>query len=125
MTEPSKGDTEVHQRELAAYEKWCKKDHNARLTMLSSMHDNLISEFEEYPTVEKLWNALKINFGSISTTRLCGLTMKFNSYKMRSGHMMKQYLRVMSTMICKLKTAGTNLIDKQQVQAVIRSLPSS
>jgi hypothetical protein len=51
--------------------------------------------------------------------------MKFDSYKMRSKHTMKQHLRVMSIMICELKTAGNNLTDEHQVQAVIRSLPSS
>ena len=39
--------------------------------------------------------------------------------------MMKQYLRAMSSMIRELKLAGNNLTNEQQVQAVIRSLPSS
>jgi hypothetical protein len=51
--------------------------------------------------------------------------MKFDSYKMRFEHTMKQHLRTMSTMIRELKTAGNNLTDEQQVQAVNLSLPSS
>ena len=39
--------------------------------------------------------------------------------------MMKQHLRAMSSMIRELKSAGNNLTDEQQVQAMIRSLPSS
>jgi hypothetical protein len=38
---------------------------------------------------------------------------------------MKQHLRVMSSMIRELKAAENHLTDEQQVQAVIRSLPSS
>ena len=93
--------------------------------MLNSMHNDLIGEFEEYPTAQELWKALKIRYGGTSTTRLRGLTMKFDSYKMRSEHTMKQHLRAMSTMIRELKTVGNNLTDEQQVQVVIRSLPSS
>ncbi|KAG5527278.1 hypothetical protein RHGRI_028242 [Rhododendron griersonianum] len=44
---------------------------------------------------------------------------------MRPGHTMKQHLRAMSSMIHELKVAGNNLSDEQQVQAVIRSLPST
>ena len=50
--------------------------------------------------------------------------MKFDSYKLRSEHTMK-HLRAMSSMIRELKSTGNNLTDEQQVQAVIRSLPSS
>ncbi|KAF7133292.1 hypothetical protein RHSIM_Rhsim09G0157400 [Rhododendron simsii] len=62
---------------------------------------------------------------TVHATRLRGLTMKFDSYKMRPGHTMKQHLRAMSSMIRELKVAGNNLSDEQQVQAVIRSLPST
>jgi hypothetical protein len=44
---------------------------------------------------------------------------------MRSDQTMKEHLRVMSSMICELNAAKKNLTDEQQVQAVIRSLPSS
>ena len=44
---------------------------------------------------------------------------------MRSEHTIKQHLKAMSSMIRELKSAGNNLTDEQQVQAVIRSFPSS
>jgi hypothetical protein len=119
------GDIEQHTHDLAAFKSWRKKDRCARFTMLSSMHNDLIGDFEEYPTAQELWKALKVQYGRTSATSLRGLTMKFDSYKMRSKHTMKQHLRAMSTMICELKTVGNNLIDEQQVQAVICSLPSS
>ena len=72
-----------------------------------------------------MWKALKLRYGRTFSTRLRGLTMKFNSYKMHSEHTMKQHLRVMSSMIRELKSTGNNLTDEQQVQAMIRSLPSS
>ena len=60
-----------------------------RFTMLSSMHNDLIDEFEQYITTQDMWKALKLRYGGTSATRLRGLTMKFDSYKMRSEHMMK------------------------------------
>ena len=46
LSKPDEGSTEQHQRDLAAYESWRKKDLCACFTMLSSMHNDLISEFE-------------------------------------------------------------------------------
>ena len=39
--------------------------------------------------------------------------------------MMKQHLRIMSTMIRKLKVVGNNLIDEQRIQVGIHSFPDS
>ena len=125
LGKPNEGSTEQHQRDLAANESWHKNDLCMRFTMLSSMHNDLIGKFEQYTTVQDMWKALKLRYEGTSATILHGLTMKFDSYKMHSEHMMKQHLRAMSSMIRKLKSAGNNLTDKQQVQAVIRSLPSS
>ena len=49
---PEQGDTEQHTHDVAAFESWRKKDQCARFTMLSSMHNDLIGEFEKYPTVK-------------------------------------------------------------------------
>ena len=46
LSKLDEGSTEQHQRDLAAYESWRKKDLCARFTMLSSMHNDLIGEFE-------------------------------------------------------------------------------
>ena len=50
LSKPDEGSTEQHQRDLAAYESWCKKDLCTHFTMLSSMHNDLIGEFEQYTT---------------------------------------------------------------------------
>lgn len=125
MDEPEQGNTVQHRRDLEAYQKWFKNDRCARFTMLSSMHNDLIGEFEQYKTAQEIWNALTVKYGGTSTTRLRALTLKFDAYKMRSNHTMKQHLREMSTLIRELKSCGNTLTDEQQVQAGIRSLPDS
>ncbi|KAM7465477.1 hypothetical protein LguiB_013039 [Lonicera macranthoides] len=122
---PEDGNGAQHRRDQEAYTQWVKKDRCARFVMLSSMHNDLISAFEDCKTAQEMWDALKAKYGSTSATRLRALTLKFDSYKMRSNTPMKQHLRQMSTMIRELKAAGNNLSDEQQVQAGIRSLPDS
>ena len=53
---PENGNTAQHRRDLEAYESWVKKDRCARFTMLSSMHNDLIGEFEDYPNAQEMWN---------------------------------------------------------------------
>uniref|UniRef100_A0A2N9HS45 Integrase catalytic domain-containing protein n=1 Tax=Fagus sylvatica TaxID=28930 RepID=A0A2N9HS45_FAGSY len=101
MEEPEQGNNAQNRRDLEAYQSWRKKDRCARFTMLSSMHNDLIGEFESYGTAQDMWIALKAKFGG---------TM---------------HLRKMSAMVHELKAAGNNLTDEQQIQAVIRSLPDS
>jgi len=113
LTEPEQEDTEQDTWDIAAFENWRKKDQCACFTMLSSMHNDLIGEFEVHPTAKGMWEALKLKFGGTSATRLGGLTMRFDSYKMRLDQTMKQHLRVMSSMIRELKAAGNNLTDEQ------------
>jgi hypothetical protein len=125
LIEPMQEDTEQNIRDFAAFENWRKKDQSAHFTMLSSMHNDLIGEFEVYPIAQGMWEALKLKYGGTFITRLRGLTIRFDSYKLRSDHTMKQHLRVMSSMIRELKAAENQLTDEQHVQAVIRSLPSS
>ena len=89
MTAPKDGNIAKHRRDRQAYQSWLKKDHCVHFTMLSSMHDDLISEFEEHATAHALWDALKLKFGGTSTTRLRNLNIKFESYKMHPNHTMK------------------------------------
>ena len=70
-----------------------------------------------------MWEALKLKFGGTSVTKLRKLTIKFDKYKKRSNHNMRQYLREISNMISELNETGHTLIDEQHVQAVILSLP--
>ncbi|GAB4845003.1 hypothetical protein Ancab_040116 [Ancistrocladus abbreviatus] len=51
--------------------------------------------------------------------------MRFDCYKKRPDHSMRQHLTAMSNMITELISAGHALTDEQQVQVVIRSLPRS
>ena len=48
MEEPKQGNSAQNRRDLEAYQSWCKKAYCARFTMLSSMHNDLIGEFESY-----------------------------------------------------------------------------
>ncbi len=53
-------------------------------TMLSNMHNNMIGEFEEYPTAQDMWKVLKMRDGRTSATRLHELAMRFDFYQMCS-----------------------------------------
>ena len=93
--------------------------------MMSSMHNDLIDEFEEHATARAMWDALKLNFGGTSATKLRDLNIKFDSYKMRPYHTMNQHLRMMSTMMREQKVAGNNLTEEQKIEAGLRSLLDS
>ncbi|KAK2976693.1 hypothetical protein RJ640_013949 [Escallonia rubra] len=112
-------------RDLTAYEKWNKKDRSSCYTLLSSLQNDLIGQYDELPTCKALWEQLKFSFGGTSTTRLRSLVIKFEEYTKDPKHTMSEHLRVMSNMIGKLRDAGHALTDEQQVKAVIRSLPAS
>ncbi|KAK2967724.1 hypothetical protein RJ640_028455 [Escallonia rubra] len=106
-------------RDHTAYQKWNEKDRNARYTLLSSLQNDLIEQFDELPTCKVLWDQLKFSFGGTSTTRLRSLVIKFEEYTKDPKHTMSEHLRVMSNMIGKLRDAGHALTDEQQVRAVI------
>ncbi|XP_070056487.1 uncharacterized protein [Nicotiana tomentosiformis] len=125
MNEPEEDDTSQPRREREAYDSWNKKNSIARITLLSTLDDDIIREFKDHQRALDLWNALRKRFGTCSTTRLRSLTIKFDSFKKRPEHSMKTHLRQMANMIEELKDAGHVLTDEQQIQAVIRSLPSS
>ena len=72
-----------------------------------------------------MWVALRENFGGTTVSKLRQLTIKFDTCKKVPIKSTKQDLRDMSNMIIELKSAGHALIDEQQVQAVIQSLPHS
>ncbi|KAK2994524.1 hypothetical protein RJ640_010802 [Escallonia rubra] len=112
-------------RDHTAYHKWNQKDRSARYTLLSSLQNDLIGQYDELPTCKALWEQLKFSFGGTSTTRLRSLVIKFEEYTKDPKHTMSEHLRVMSNMIGKLRDAGHALTDEQQVRAVIRSLPTS
>ena len=125
MVEPPVGNTAQHRRDMETYQTWKRKNSLARITMLSNMTDALMCENEGFDTAQDMWIALKDKFGGTSTTKLRRLTIKFDTYRKRQNHDMRQHLREMSNMIRELKSAGHTLTDEQQIQAVIRSLPNS
>ena len=64
-----------------------------------------------------------VHIGGTSTTRLRQLTLKFDGYKKRHNDTMRHHLTIMSNMISELRVEGHDVIDEQQVQSVICSLP--
>ena len=66
-----------YRRGLETFEAWTKKDRRTRYIMLNSMHDDLIGEFENFPTAMAMWEQLKFTFGGTSITRLRSLVLKF------------------------------------------------
>ena len=125
MLEPEQGNTTQHRRDREAYETWKKKNSRARITLASSMDDDIMREFRKYEITKDMWSILSKRFGGTSITKLKSLTIKFDTYRKRPKHNMKKHLRQMSNMISELKDAGHTLTDKQQVQALICSLPQS
>ncbi|XP_055960065.1 uncharacterized protein LOC130014940 [Mercurialis annua] len=111
--------------DMATYTIWKKKDSTARGILISSMDDDLMYEYQRYSTTNAMWAALREKFGGTTVSRLRQLTIKFDTYKKVPNKTMKQHLRDMSNMIMELKSAGHNLTNEQQVQAVIRSLPNN
>ncbi|KAK2981067.1 hypothetical protein RJ640_003009 [Escallonia rubra] len=112
-------------RDHTAYQKWNQKDRSARYTLLSSLQNDLIRQYDELPTCKALWEQLKFSFGGTSTTRLRSLVIKFEEYTKDPKHTMSEHLRVTSNMIGKLRDAGHALTNEQQIRAGIRSLPAS
>jgi len=76
--------TEEYKASLAVYQAWCKKDRKACYTMLYCMHDDLIGEFENYPTAKEMWDNIHSRYGQTSETRLRALHPKWMTYTIDS-----------------------------------------
>ena len=122
MKEPEVGTTAQHKRDREAFDAWKRKNSIARITMLSSMDDDIMREFRKHGMVMDIWSALKSKFGETSVTRLRSLTIRFDTYKKLPSDSMRKHLRKMSNMVTELKDVGHVLTDEQHVQAVIRFL---
>ena len=125
MSEPEAGNTVQHRRDREAYKAWKKNNSLARITLLSSMDNDLMRDFRVHANAKDLWEAVKIKFRTTSVARLRSLTIKFDTSKKHPGVPMKKHLKQMSNMINELADEGHVLTDEQQVQAVIYSLPNS
>ena len=122
MAEPEQSNTAQHRRDIEAYK---RKDRVAHILLLSSMRNDIMLRFERHRSAQAIWDAVKVQYGGTSTTRLRQLTLKFDGYKKRQNHTMRQHLTIMSNMISELRVAGHDMTDEQQVQVVILSLPSN
>ncbi|XP_031252128.1 uncharacterized protein LOC116110025 [Pistacia vera] len=125
IEEPEEGVTAQHRRDRAAYDIWKKKNSTARITLLSSMDNDLMKKYWDYKLAKDMWSTFATKFGGMSITKLRSLTIKFDTYKKKPEHNMRVHLRHLSNMISELIDAGHVLTDEQQVQAVIRSLPQN
>ena len=45
-----------HTVRVMSYESWFKKDRSVHFTMLRSMHNDLIGEYEGYSTTKEMWD---------------------------------------------------------------------
>ena len=106
-------------RDLEAYNAWKKKNSLARITLLSSMENDVMREYQKYNVAVELWAGLKERFGGTSLAKLRKLTIRFDTYKKWPKHNMRQHLKEMSNMMSELKEAGHELTNEQQVQAII------
>ena len=111
MIEPKHGTIAQHKRDMEAYQAYKRKDRVALILMLSSMRNDLMLRFENNRSAMAVWDAVKIQFGGTSTTRLGQLTLKFDAYKKQLNHTMRQHLTIMSNMISELKGDGHELTN--------------
>ena len=81
MVEPEHGTAAQHRRDMEVYQAYKCKDRVACILMLSNMRNDLMLRFENNSSTMAVWDAIKIQFGGTSTTRLHHLTLKFDSYK--------------------------------------------
>ena len=75
--------TEEYQASLVEYQEWCNKDRKACYTMLYCMHDDLIDEFELYPTAKEMWDNIRLRYDQTSEARLLCIVCQgtlFTSY---------------------------------------------
>ena len=124
MAESEQGNTAQHRCDMEAYQAYKRKDHVTHILLLSSIRNDIMLRFERHHSAHAVWDAVKVQYGGTSTTRLHQLTLKFDGYKKYQNHTMSQHLKVMSNMISELMAIGHEMTDEQQVQAMIRSLPS-
>ena len=66
MAELEQGNTTQHKRDLEVYNVWKRKNSLARITLLSSMENDVMREYHKYDGAMKLWASLKERFGGTS-----------------------------------------------------------
>ena len=69
MVEPKQDNTTQHRRDMEAYQAYKRKDRVARILLLSSMRNDIMSCFERHSSVQAVWDAVKVKYGGTSITR--------------------------------------------------------
>ena len=75
MAEPEQGNTAQHRRDMEVYQAYKRKDRVARILLLSSMRNDIMLRFERHRSAQPVWDAVKVQYGGTSTTRLHHLTL--------------------------------------------------
>jgi len=100
MTAPAEKDeqgrditaTEQYKENLKVYQAWFKRDRSTRYTILPCVQDDLLGEFECFPTAKDMWTHLKVRFGQTSATRLRTLQLKWMQYTIDSNRSISEHL---------------------------------
>ena len=70
MVEPEHGTNAQHMQDMEVYQAYKHKDRVARISMLSNMRNDMMLHFENNRSAMVVWDAVKIQFGGTSTSRL-------------------------------------------------------
>ena len=89
MEEPEDENTAQHKRDRDVFVAWKKKNSIARITLLSSIENDIMREFNHFENVKEMWEAVAVRFDHTLVTKLRQLTIKFDSYKKPHGQSMK------------------------------------
>ena len=68
-------------KHLEAYNAWKRKNSLTRITLLSSMENDVMREYRKYGVTMELWAALKERFSGTSLAKLRKLIIRFDTYK--------------------------------------------
>ena len=71
---------------MEAYQAYKHKDRVARILLLSSMRNDIMLCFERHRSAQTVWDAVKVQYGGTSTTRLRQLILKFDGNKKHQNH---------------------------------------
>ena len=76
MAEHKQGNTIQHMKDLKAYNAQKRKNSLIRITLLSSMENDVMREYRKYDVIMELRAALKERFGGTSLAKIRKLTIK-------------------------------------------------
>ena len=109
IEEPNENFTDEEKR---VYEAFKKKDILARVTLLSTIIDELMVDFSMLESAKAIWDMVKNKFGVVSMEKQRSTIFKFENYMKRSDHNMSRYLCEMSRIISNLWSSGHTFTDE-------------